>query len=90
MNLNIFSDLRKPGLVPGESLSLSTNIDSVLEKNPNLHYVKQNEKSSYAYKNFNYMKFLYKTLTVHNHYTNNLNTHSNKSINTYFIIIYSF
>ena len=33
MNLNIFSDLRKPGLVPGESLSLSTNINSVLEKN---------------------------------------------------------
>ena len=33
MNLNIFSDLRKPGLVPGESLSLSTKIDSVLEKN---------------------------------------------------------
>ena len=33
MNLNIFSDLRKPGLVPGKSLSLSTKIDSVLEKN---------------------------------------------------------
>ena len=33
MNLNIFSALRKPGLVPGESLSLSTNINSVLEKN---------------------------------------------------------
>ena len=33
MNLNIFSDLRKPGLVPGESLSLSTKIDSILEKN---------------------------------------------------------
>ena len=33
MNLNIFSDLRKPGLVPGESLSLSTKFDSVLEKN---------------------------------------------------------
>ena len=33
MNLNIFSDLRKPGLVPGESLSPSTNINSVLEKN---------------------------------------------------------
>ena len=32
MNLNIFSDLRKPGLVPGKSLSLSTKIDSVLEK----------------------------------------------------------
>ena len=32
MNLNIFSDLRKPGLVPGESLALSTKIDSVLEK----------------------------------------------------------
>ena len=30
---HIFSDLRKPGLVPGESLSLSTNINSVLEKN---------------------------------------------------------
>ena len=36
MNLNIFSDLRKPGLVPGESLSLSTNINSVLEKKSNL------------------------------------------------------
>ena len=33
LNLNIFSDLRKPGLVPGESLSLSTKIDSVLENN---------------------------------------------------------
>ena len=33
MNLNIFSDLRKPGLVSGESLSLSTKFDSVLEKN---------------------------------------------------------
>ena len=33
MNLNIFSDLRKPGLVPGKSLSPSTKIDSVLEKN---------------------------------------------------------
>ena len=32
MNLNIFSDLRKPGLVPGKSLSPSTNINSVLEK----------------------------------------------------------
>ena len=34
MNLNIFSDLRKPGLVPGESLSLSAKIYSVLEKYP--------------------------------------------------------
>ena len=34
MNLNIFSDLRKLGLVPGKSLSLSTNINSVPEKNP--------------------------------------------------------
>ena len=25
MKLNIFSDLRKPGLVPGESLSLAQN-----------------------------------------------------------------
>ena len=33
MNLNTFSDLRKPGLVPGKSLSLSTHINSVLEKN---------------------------------------------------------
>ena len=33
MNPNIFSDLRKPGLVPGKSLSLSTKIDSVLENN---------------------------------------------------------
>ena len=32
MNPNIFSDLRKPGLVPGKSLSLSTKIDSVIEK----------------------------------------------------------
>ena len=32
MYLNIFSDLRKPGLVPGKSLSPSTNINSVLEK----------------------------------------------------------
>ena len=32
MNLNIFSDVRKPGLVPGESLSPSTNINSVIEK----------------------------------------------------------
>ena len=52
MNLNIFSDLRKPGLVPGESLSLSTNINSALEKKSNLQYVKQNEKSSYAQKMF--------------------------------------
>ena len=44
MNLNIFSDLRKPGLVPGESLSLSTKIDSVLEKNQSYIYVKQNVK----------------------------------------------
>ena len=27
MKLNIFSDLRKPGLVPGESLSLSENYE---------------------------------------------------------------
>ena len=33
MNLNIVSDLRKPGLVPGKSLSLSRKFDSVLEKN---------------------------------------------------------
>ena len=32
MNLHIFSDLRKPGLVPGKSLSPSTNINSVIEK----------------------------------------------------------
>ena len=32
LNPNIFSDLRKPGLVPGKSLSLSTKINSVLEK----------------------------------------------------------
>ena len=32
LNPNIFSDLRKPGLVPGESLSLSIKIDSVIEK----------------------------------------------------------
>ena len=34
LNLNIFSDLRKSGLVPDESLSLSAKIDSVLEKYP--------------------------------------------------------
>ena len=28
-----FSDLRNPGLVPGESLSLSTKFNSVLEEN---------------------------------------------------------
>ena len=32
MKLNIFSDLRKPGLVPGESLSLAKIMSSVLEK----------------------------------------------------------
>ena len=32
MNLHIFSDLRKPGLVPGKNLSPSTNINSVIEK----------------------------------------------------------
>ena len=32
MNLHIFSDLRKPGLLPGESLSPSTNSNSVIEK----------------------------------------------------------
>ena len=34
MNLNIFSDLRKPGLVSGKSLSPSTKIYSVKEKYP--------------------------------------------------------
>ena len=34
MNPNIFSDLRKPGLVPGKSLSLSAKIYSVKEKYP--------------------------------------------------------
>ena len=34
MNLNIFSDLRKPGLVSGKSLSLSARIYSVKEKYP--------------------------------------------------------
>ena len=29
LNLNIFSDLREPGLVPGKSLSLSAKINSV-------------------------------------------------------------
>ena len=43
MNLNIFSDLRKPGLVPGESLSLSTKFDSVLEKNQT--YITENVNS---------------------------------------------
>ena len=43
MNLNIFSDLRKPGLVPGKSLSLSTKIGSVLEKILPYINVKQNE-----------------------------------------------
>ena len=32
MNLNIFLDFRKPGLVAGKSLSPSTNINSVIEK----------------------------------------------------------
>ena len=32
MNLNIFSGLRKLGLVPGKSLSPSTNINSVIEE----------------------------------------------------------
>ena len=32
VNLNIFSDLRKPDLVPGESLSPSIKIDTVKEK----------------------------------------------------------
>ena len=32
MNLNIFLDLRKLGLVAGKSLSPSTNINSVIEK----------------------------------------------------------
>ena len=44
MNPNIFSDLRKPGLVPGESLSLSTKIDSVLEKY--LSYIMTNRMRS--------------------------------------------
>ena len=44
MNPNIFSDLRKPGLVPGESLSLSTKIDSVLENN--LSYIMTNRMRS--------------------------------------------
>ena len=44
MNANIFSDLRKPGLVPGESLSLSTKIDSVLEKY--LSYIMTNRMRS--------------------------------------------
>ena len=38
LNPNIFSDLRKPGLVPGKSLSLSTKINYVLEKY--LSYIK--------------------------------------------------
>ena len=32
MKLNIFSDLRKPELVPGKSWSLSKIMSSVLEK----------------------------------------------------------
>ena len=32
MNLHIFSDLRKPGFVPGKTLSPSTNTNSVIEK----------------------------------------------------------
>ena len=32
MDLNIFLDLKKPALVPGKSLSPSTNINSVIEK----------------------------------------------------------
>ena len=44
MNLNIFSDLRKPGLVPGENLSLSTKINYVLEKD--LSYIMTNRMRS--------------------------------------------
>ena len=44
LNPNIFSDLRKPGLVPGESLSLSIKINSVLEKY--LSYIMTNRMKS--------------------------------------------
>ena len=45
--------LRKPDLVPGESLSLSTNINSVLEKNQSynnliLFYIKGTNVQSYG------------------------------------------
>ena len=42
MKLNIFSDLRKPGLVPGESLSLAQNYvfcfgETLIYKNKNVN-----------------------------------------------------
>ena len=42
--LKSFSDLRKPSLVPGESLSPSTKIDSVLDKY--LSYIMTNRMRS--------------------------------------------
>ena len=48
MKLNIFSDLRKPGLVPGKSLSLAQNYVFCFGENLNLHYVKQNENSTHT------------------------------------------
>ena len=44
MNLNIFSDLRKPGLVPGENFSPSIKFDSVLQKN--IFYIMSNRMRS--------------------------------------------
>ena len=44
MKLNIFSDLRKPGLVPGESLSLSKNYEFCCRETLITQDVKQNEK----------------------------------------------
>ena len=56
MNLNIFSELRKPGLVPGESLSLSTKFDSVLEKNQT--YIMSNRmRSLHMHSEFVVQKF---------------------------------
>ena len=54
MNLNIFSDLRKPGLVPGESLSPSIKIDSVKEKY--LAYNMTNRMRSFHMKLINILK----------------------------------
>ena len=42
------SDLKKPGLVPGENLSPATKFCSVLEKKLIIHDVKKNKKFPYA------------------------------------------
>ena len=52
--------------MPGESLSLSTKIDSVLEKIQSLHYVKQNEKYPYALKHilFTFLQDPFSSTTI--------------------------